>query len=310
MSATQTLIQADATSRKVRPSSLPGGSRRRPLGRQIQRAVRRLPIWILVTILLVVVLYPMLWMIFGSFKTQSEFFSNPTWALPETWNFDNYVTALTRGNVATNYRNSILVTFPSVFLIILLGVAAGYVLEVMIWKGRQKVLLFILAGIMVPGQMILVPLFTVYFRLGLTNSLWPLILTYTAMGLPLTTFLMAAYFRSVPREIFEAATMDGSSPLRSFFVIALPLMKNAMLTIGLVQFFSVFNDLLIALTFTTRPELATIQVGLLSLSDEYGSTQYGPLFAAISINIVVLLIVFVFLNKKIMAGLAAGSLKG
>lgn len=104
--------------------------------------------------------------------------------------------------------------------------------------------------------------------------------------------------------------MDGSGPLRSFFLIALPLMKNAMLTIGLVQFFSVFNDLLIALTFTTDPELATIQVGLLSLSDEYGSTQFGPLFAAISINIVVLLVVFVFLNKKIMAGLASGSLKG
>jgi len=307
MTATQTLISARPRSRKTRPAPLRPVQ---PLGRRIARVVRRLPVWLLVTVLLIVVLYPQLWMILGSFKTQTEFFQNSTWALPETWTLENYVAALTRGNVAVNYRNSILVTFPSVFFIIIFGVAAGYVLEVMIWKGQRKMLLFILAGIMVPGQMILVPLFTVYFRAGLTNTLWPLILTYTAMGLPLTTFLMAAYFRSVPREIFEAATMDGSSPLRSFFVIGLPLMKNAMITIGLVQFFSVFNDLLIALTFTTRPDLATIQVGLLSLSDEYGSTQYGPLFAAISINIVVLLIVFVFLNKKIMAGLAAGSLKG
>src|SRR5690606_21752831 len=168
-------------------------------------------------------------------------------------------------------------------------------------------LLLIMAGIMVPGQMILVPLFTTYFKLGITDSLWPLILTYTAMGIPLTTFLMAAYFRAVPREMFEAATMDGSSPLRSFFIIGIPMMKNAMLTIGLVQFFSVFNDLLIALTFTTRPELATIQVGLLSLSDQYGGTNYGALFASVSINIIALLIVFIFLNKKIMAGMAAGS---
>ena len=305
MTATQTLTQARPRSRKVAaPGSAPSTARR------IRRSLRRIPVWLVVTVLLIVVMYPQLWMILGSFKTQTEFFENPTWALPETWTLDNYVAALTRGNVGINYRNSLLVTIPSVALIILLGVAAGYVLEVMIWKGRRTVLLFILAGIMVPGQMILVPLFTVYFRAGLTNSLWPLILTYTAMGIPLTTFLMAAYFRSVPREIFEAATMDGSSPLRSFFVIALPLMKNSMLTIGLVQFFSVFNDLLIALTFTTKPDLATIQVGLLSLSDEYGSTQYGPLFAAISVNIIVLLIVFVFLNKKIMAGLAAGSLKG
>jgi raffinose/stachyose/melibiose transport system permease protein len=285
---------------------------RRPgqTARAVRATLRRVPVWIAVTLLLVVVLYPQLWMVLGSFKTPTEFFENPTWALPETFNLDNYVTAFTRGDVALNYRNSILVTLPSVALIILLGVAAGYVLEVMIWRGRRQVLLFVLAGIMVPGQMILVPLFSVYFQLGLTDTLWPLILTYTAMGLPLTTFLMAAYFRSVPREIFEAAAVDGSSALRSFFVIGLPLMKNAMLTVGLVQFFAVFNDLLVALTFTTRPELATIQVGLLSLSDEYGSTQYGPLFAAISINLLVLLVVFAFLNKKIMAGLAAGSLKG
>lgn len=284
--------------------------RRRRKGRRVKAALRRLPVWIAVGLLLFVVLYPQLWLILGSFKTQTEFFENPAWALPQSLNLDNYVTAFTRGDVALTYRNSLVVTLPSVALIILSGVAAGYVLEVMIWKGRRNVLLFVLAGIMVPGQMILVPLFTVYFNLGLTNTLWPLVLTYTAMGIPLTTFLMAAYFRTVPREIFEAAAIDGASPLKSFFVIGLPLMKNAMLTVGLVQFFSVFNDLLVALTFTTRPELATIQVGLLSLSDEYGSTQYGPLFAAISVNIVVLLAVFVFLNKKIMAGLAAGSLKG
>ena len=278
--------------------------------RRARRALKRLPVWIIVTIVVVVVLYPQVWMILGSFKTQSEFLSNPALSLPENWIFDNYTTALNNGNVSRNYLNSILVTIPSVALIVLIGVAAGYALEVLVWKGRKGTLLYILAGIMVPGQMILVPLFTVYFRAGLTDSLWPLIITYTVMGLPLTTFLMAAYFRSIPREIFEAATVDGSSPLRSFFVIGLPMMRNSILTIGLVQFFSVWNDLLIALTFTTRPDLATIQVGLLSLSDQYGSTQYGPLFAAVSINIVVLLIVFVFLNKKIMAGMAAGSVKG
>lgn len=302
MTETQTLVSARPLSRKA-----PSQPR---AGRQLLRVLRRIPVWFVVTLLLIIVLYPQVWMILGSFKTQAEFLSNPTWALPEAFNLDNYIQAFTRGNVATNYRNSLLVTLPSVALIVLLGVAAGFALEVMIWKGRHTTLLLILAGIMVPGQMILVPLFTVYFKLGLTNSLWPLIITYTVMGLPLTTFLMATYFRSVPREVFEAATMDGCSPLKQFFVIGLPLMKNAILTISLVQFFSVWNDLLIALTFTSKPELATIQVGLLSMNDEYGSTQYGPLFAAISINIVALLIVFVFLNKKIMAGMAAGSVKG
>lgn len=281
-----------------------------PAQRRTRRLLRRIPVWIVVTILLIVVLYPQVWMVLGSFKTQSEFLSSPSLSLPQTWDFSNYVTALTNGNVARNYANSITVTIPSVIFIVFIGVAAGYALEVMVWRGRGGVLLYILGGIMVPGQMILVPLFIVYFKVGLTDTLWPLIITYTVMGLPLTTFLMATYFRSVPREIFEAATVDGSGPLRSFFLIGIPMMRNAILTIGLVEFFSVWNDLLIALTFTTRPELATIQVGLLSLSNQYGSTEYGPLFASVSINIVVLLAVFLVLNKKIMAGMAAGSVKG
>jgi raffinose/stachyose/melibiose transport system permease protein len=303
-----TLTQTDTAYTVATPTVRKTGPSRTRRG--FTKALRRLPVWILVAVLMIVVLYPQVWMVLGSFKTQSEFLSNPALSLPETWNFDNYITALTNGNVARNWLNSVLVTIPSVLLIVFIGVAAGYALEVMIWKGRNGVLLFILAGIMVPGQMILVPLFIAYFRIGITDTLWPLIITYTVMGLPLTTFLMATYFRSVPREIFEAATVDGSGPLRSFFVIGIPMMKNAILTIGLVQFFSVWNDLLIALTFTTRPDLATIQVGLLSLSDEYGSTQYGPLFAAVSINIVVLLILFLTLNKKIMAGMSGGALKG
>lgn len=304
MTTTQTQTQYTvATPTVQRPR--PGQGRR-----AAKRAIRRIPVWILVALLMVVVLYPQVWMLLGSFKTQSEFLSDPALSLPKTWQFDNYIAALTNGDVARNYLNSLIVTIPSVLLIVFIGVAAGYALEVMIWKGRNGVLLYVLAGIMVPGQMILVPLFIVYFRLGLTNTVLPMIITYTVMGLPLTTFLMATYFRAVPREIFEAATVDGSGPLRSFFVIGMPMMKNAILTVGIVQFFSVWNDLLIALTFTTRPELATIQVGLLSLSDEYGSTQYGPLFAAVSLNIVILMIVFLALNKKIMAGMAGGALKG
>lgn len=263
-----------------------------------------------ISLLLFVVLYPQVWLILGSFKTQNEFFTKPSWALPDSFSLENYVTALTKSNVGQMYLNSLTVTLPSLFFMLLFGIAAGYVLEVMVWRGRNAVLLYFLAGIMVPGQMILVPLFTFYFQIGLNNTLWPLIITYVVMGLPLVTFLMATYFRSIPRELFEAATMDGYSMFRSFFAIALPLMRNAIITVAMVEFFSVWNDLLIALTFTTRRNLATLQVGLLSFSDQYGSTQYGPLFAAISINIVIVAVVYVFLNKQIMAGLAAGSVKG
>ena len=175
---------------------------------------------------------------------------------------------------------------------------------------RRRCSSLFLAGIMIPGQMILLPLFTIYFRTGLTGSLWPLIITYTAIGLPLTVFMMATYFRSVPREIFEAATLDGASIIRTFFSIGFPLVRNAIFTVALVQFFFIWNDLLIALTFTTSDDLRTIQVGLLNFTGQFGQVEYGPTFAAISINVIGTLALYLFLNQRVMKGLTAGSVKG
>ncbi|WP_347976807.1 carbohydrate ABC transporter permease [Microbacterium sp. ProA8] len=278
---------------------------------RVRRALAKVPMWIILGILLVVVVYPLFWMLTGSLKTQDEFLNNPTWALPEDWtNFSNYVEAWTVGNLDVYIRNSIVAVFPSLFLTIVLGVAAGFALEVMVWKGRGPVLLAFLVGIMIPGQMILLPLFTMYFRTGLTGTLWPLIITYTAIGLPLTVFMMATYFRSVPREIFEAATLDGASIYRTFFSIGFPLVRNAVFTVALVQFFFIWNDLLIALTFTTSDDLRTIQVGLLNFTGQFGQIQYGPTFAAISINVIGTLAIYLFLNQRVMKGLTAGSVKG
>ena len=272
--------------------------------------VRKLPVRALIAVILVIEIYPLVWLFLGSLKTQAEFQDNPVWALPEGLHWANYTDAWTTGNMSTYVRNSLLATIPSLALIILLGVAAGFALEVMVWKGRQGVLLTFLAGIMVPGQMILLPLFTVYFQTGLTGTLWPLIITYTATGLPLTVFMMATYFRAVPREVFEASTLDGASIVRSFFSIGFPMVRNAVFTVALVQFFFIWNDLLIALTFTNSTELRTIQVGLLNFTGEFGQVQWGPTFAAISINVVGTLVLYLFLNQRVMKGLASGSVKG
>ncbi|WP_447648104.1 carbohydrate ABC transporter permease [Microbacterium forte] len=271
---------------------------------------RRLPIRVLIAILLIIEIYPILWMLLGSFKTQSEFLNEPFWALPQSWDIVNYIEVFTTGEFGKYIVNSVLAVFPSLAIILVFGTAAGFALEVMVWKGRGTVLLLFLAGIMVPAQMILLPLFTIYFRTNMTGTLWPLIITYVALGMPLTVFMMATFFRSVPREIFEASTLDGASIFRSFFSIGLPLVKNALFTIGLVQFFFLWNDLLIALTFTNSSDLRTIQVGLLNFTGEYGAVQYGPTFAAISVNVLGTLLIYVFLNQQVMKGLTAGSVKG
>ncbi|HEX5115417.1 MAG TPA: carbohydrate ABC transporter permease [Pseudonocardiaceae bacterium] len=272
--------------------------------------VRRLPARVLVAILLVIEVYPLVWLFLGSLKSQSDHLNRPTWSLPTHWLWSNYRTAWVTGDLGVYFRNSAIAVLPSLALVVLLGTAAGFGLQVMRWRWRGTTMLVFLAGIMVPAQMILLPLFTVYYSTGLSGTLWPLVITYTGTGLPLTVFMMATYFRAVPIEPFEAATLDGAGVLRIFRSIAFPMVRNAVLTVALVQFFFMWNDLLIALTFTNTTSLRTVQVGLLNFTGQFGSTQYGPLFAAICVNVFVTLVLYLLLNQKVMKGLAGGAIKG
>jgi raffinose/stachyose/melibiose transport system permease protein len=274
------------------------------------RLARRLPARGLTALLLAVVGYPLVWLFLGSVKSQADYLNRPTFSLPAHWMWGNYKTAWVTGSLGLYIRNSVTAVLPSLVFVIVLGSAAGFALQAMRWRLRRPTMLLFLAGIMVPSQMILLPLFTIYFQAGLTGTLWPLIITYTATGLPLTVFMMATYFRAVPHEVIEAAAIDGAGIFRIFFSVAFPMARNAILTVALVQFFFMWNDLLIALTFTNSNNLRTVQVGLLNFTGEFGSIQYGPLFAAICVTVFGTLIIFLALNQKVMKGLTGGAVKG
>ncbi len=235
----------------------------------------RVPLLLAIAVLLIVVIYPLIWLFLSSLKTDTEFTLRPLYALPQGLDWQNYVDALTTGNLGTYFLNSVLTVFPSLFMILLLSVCAGFGLQVMIWRGRNLVLLVFLAGIMVPLQMVLLPLFTIYFHVNLIDTRWSLIVTYTGFGLPLSVFLMAGFFKSLSREMIEAATMDGAGIYQIFFRIAVPLAANGLATIGLVQFFFLWNDLLFSLTFITSDSMRTIQTGLYAFTGQYGADLLG-----------------------------------
>ena len=275
----------------------------------MKKLLGKAPLAVIVGLLLVVVIYPLVWLLQSSFKTTVEFATQPTWALPKGFAWQNYVQAWNSG-MATYFLNSILAVFPSLLLILAISVSAAFALEVMTWRLRNPVLLLFLAGIMVPLQLVLLPLFTIYFQASLIDTRWALIITYTAFGLPLSVFLMAGFFKSVPREVMEAAVLDGASIYKVFYRVALPMVANGLVTIALVQFFFLWNDLLFTLTFISSDSNRTIQTGLLNFTGQYGQVDWGPTFAAISLAVIPTLILYLVLNQQVIKGLASGSLKG
>ena len=270
----------------------------------------QVPAALLVLLTLIVTLYPVLWIFLSAFKTGDEFSTRPMWALPQKLNFGNFAQAWTQGNMDTYFLNSVLAVVPSLALVVVLGTAAAFGLEIMRWRARSSVSMLFLLGIMVPLQVVLLPLFTMYFKAHLLDTRWALIITYTAFGLPATVFFLTAYFRNFAREIIEAAVVDGANIYQTFVYIVLPMVMNAVVTVTLVQFFFMWNDLLVSLTFTTNPDKRTIQAGLLGFSGQYGQTDWGATFAAVALAVLPTLIIYLLLNQKVMKGLAAGSVKG
>ena len=247
------------------------------------------PLHVIVAVLLVVVVYPLVWLFLGSFKTQDEFLNDAVLGPAADWSTST--TTSRRGRPATSRRTCSTAcsrSFPSLALIVLLGTAAGFALEVMVWKGRGTGPAAVPRRHHDPGADD--PAAAVHRSTsssGLTGTLWPLIITYTATGLPLTVFMMATYFRAIPREVFEASTLDGASIIRSFCLHRVPdgaqrpLHRRARAVLLHLERPAHRADL-----HQQRRACAPIQVGLLNFTGEFGAVEYGPLFAAICINVV------------------------
>ena len=254
-----------------------------------------------------IVLYPIFLMFLSSFKTGREILLSP-FSFPEVWTFDNYVEAWTRGNFSTYFGNSVLVTFGALALVLVLGSLAAYPLGRYAFRGRGVLMLYFLSGLMLPIKLGILPLFFLMRNLGLFDTHLALIFIYSASGLPFTIFVLANFFETLPRELEEAARIDGASELRIFAQVMLPLIRPALATVGIFNFIPWWNDFFFPLIFVRTDAYKTLPLGLFSFFGEH-QNDWALLFAGLTITALPLLIVYLFASRQIIAGLAQGALK-
>lgn len=265
---------------------------------------------IYIFLVLVAVLYiaPLLWVFMVSFKTNAEIFTSP-FALPESFYLDNFTFAWTAGKLGVATLNSFIVCTVTLLLSMLIGSMAAFAIGRLRFKLSKFCMTFFLLGMMIPVHCVMIPLFTRFARMGLSNSLAGLILPYLTFALPTTIFIMTGFFQSMPNELIESACIDGSSIYGIFFKIALPLSRTGLFVTGLMTFVANWNELLLAMVFISDDTKKTLPVSLSKFVGPY-NTNYSQMFAAIIIAIIPTIIVYCIFSNQIVDGLTAGAVKG
>jgi raffinose/stachyose/melibiose transport system permease protein len=265
--------------------------------------------YLIVVVTLFLQIYPLCWVIFSSLKDASELAGKSAFALPSRLYLGNYLTALLKSKIPNYYINSIVIAAGTLLGIIGLGAPASFAISKIQFRHNEKVLTFFLAGIMVPAFACLIPMFQIYNKIGLRNTYWALMLPQIGFSLPMCIYLYTGYMRFIPNSLYEAAIIDGASNLQIFLKIFFPMIKNSTLTIVIFNFMGIWNEFMFANTFLTDTSMRTLPVGLNDFIGDYGRVDWGSTYAAIVLAILPTLIVYFFLNKYIMTGMAAGAIK-
>ena len=265
--------------------------------------------YLLVAAIILYAVFPFYYAIVTSLKAGSELFSVDYF--PVTWNWDNYVSVFREQPFAYNLLNSVLVSFSVVALSLFFGVTAAFALGRVQFRGRGLLLLTVLGVSMFPQVAVLSGMFELIRGFGLYNNLLGLVISYMIFTLPFTVWELTTFMRDLPRELEEAAIMDGANPWQMIFKVFLPLMWPALVTTGLLAFIAAWNEFLFALTFTLTNEQRTVPVAIALIS---GASQYelpwGNIMAAsviVTLPVVVLVLIF---QRRIVSGLTAGAVKG
>lgn len=263
--------------------------------------------WVLLILLVGIFLIPVIWVICSSFKSPGELFAWPPSLLGDNPSLDNYRIALAEGDFGRYFFNTAFVSIVATFLTVCVNVMSGYAFAKYHFKGEKVLFMLVLATLMVPLEVIMIPIFKVIVNVKLYNNLWGLIIP--AVASPTACFLVRQYYVGIPSAYMEAARIDGASELDIFLRIMLPLAKPVISVLCIFSFMWRWNDYLWPKLVINSKEYYTIQLALANYSGEY-SVDWNSLLAMSAISMIPVIIVFVTLQKHIIGGMTAGGVKG
>jgi raffinose/stachyose/melibiose transport system permease protein len=263
--------------------------------------------YLILTSWAIVVSYPLLVMVFSSFKSLPEI-SADAFGPPPALRLENYAEAWDKADFPVLLRNSVVIASLSVALLLLLSSSTAYVLGRHSFRGRTALYLLIVLGLLVPYRVAVLPYFGMMRDLHLLGTVWPLVLFYTATAMPFAVFLLVAFYQTLPAELEEAAVVDGASWRQVFWSVSLPLMRPALATVAVVNFVAVWNDFFLPLIFLPENANTTIPVGILQFRTDY-FIDYHLLMPAMVMASVPAIVVFIFAGRQFLKGVTVGALK-
>ncbi|MCC7451786.1 MAG: carbohydrate ABC transporter permease [Anaerolineae bacterium] len=254
-----------------------------------------------------IALFPVVLILVNSFKEKGAVFESP-YSLPAPFSVAGYEVVLGRANVLRYFGNSFAVTLTTIVLVLLLGGMAAYALSEFRFRGDQLLSIYFALAIIIPIRLGTVSLIRLMKTLGVHGTLWALILVYTASGLPIAIYILTSFMRDVPRELKDAARVDGASEYRIFFTIVLPMVRPALATVAVFHMIPVWNDLWWPLVLAPQDQVRTITLGISWFVGQF-KTDWSALLAALSLAMMPILILYAIFSRQLIRGLSEGAVK-
>lgn len=278
----------------------------------VKKKINKTVYHVFVVLFGIIMIYPVLWMISGSFKDNAEILRGTLSLIPENIKKTNYATGWSGfGGItfATFFKNSFLITITATFGTVVSSSLVAYSLSRIHFKGRKLWFTCMLATMMLPGQVIMIPQYLIWYRLGLVPGYLPLIIPYFC-GQAFFIYQMMQFMAGIPRDLDEAATIDGCSKYSIFTHIILPLLKPSIVTTVIIQFYWKWDDYMGPLLYLSKPQSYTVSLAIKMFADSATTTDYGAMFAMSSLSLIPVFLIFLFFNRYLVEGIGTSGLKG